>query len=66
MVKDNVKTASVKNIGTRLNSFSREKQGHLINWGYAITDTALRKWYFKEDVEMGKWPISEYSLEVET
>lgn len=29
-------------IRTRLNPFSDEEQGHLINWGYALCDAALR------------------------
>jgi len=63
MVRDNDKTASLKYIKTRLNRFSKERQGHLINWGYALTDTALRRWYFKEKKEPGKWPIPEYALD---
>jgi len=63
MVKDNEKTASLKYIKTRLNNFSKEQQGLLINWGYALTDTALRRWYFKEKKEPGQWPIPEYALD---
>jgi len=63
MVKDNVKTASLQNIRTRLNAFSSEEQGHLINWGYALTDAALRRWYFSERQEPGSWPIPEYALD---
>jgi NTE family protein len=29
---------------TRLNAFSPEEQELLINWGYAVTDAALRRW----------------------
>lgn len=63
MVRDNEKTASLQNIRTRLNSFSEEEQGDLINWGYALTDAALRKYYFTERREPGKWPIPEYALD---
>ncbi len=63
MVKDNEKTASLKYIKTRLNAFSKERQGNLINWGYALTDTALRRWYFKDKKEPGKWPFLEYALD---
>jgi NTE family protein len=63
MVRDNARTASLKNIRTRLNSFSEEEQGDLINWGYALTDAALRKYYFTESREPGKWPIPEYALD---
>jgi NTE family protein len=64
MVKDNERTGSLKNIRTRLNCFSEEEQGNLINWGYALTDTALRRWYYKEPKEPGKWPIPQYALEI--
>jgi NTE family protein len=30
-------------IRTRLNPFSPQEQGELINWGYALTDTAIRR-----------------------
>ena len=62
MVKDNKRTGSLKYTRTRLNSFSKEEQGNLINWGYALTDTALRRWYFKDKIEAGKWPIPQYAL----
>ena len=62
MVRDNKSTASLKNIRTRLNAFSNEEQGDLINWGYALTDAALRRWYFSDRQEQGKWPIPEYAL----
>ena len=64
MVKDNTRTKSIKYTRTRLNSFSAEEQGNLINWGYALTDTALRRWYFKEEdkKEKGTWPIPQYGL----
>lgn len=63
MVKDNERTESLKNIRTRLNSFSREEQGNLINWGYALADTALRRWFFSGNQKPGKWPIPEYALD---
>jgi NTE family protein len=63
MVKDNDKTASLKDLRTRLNAFSNEEQGTLINWGYALADTALRRWYFKDKKAPGIWPIPEYALD---
>jgi len=63
MVGDNKRTASLKNIRTRLNAFSSEEQGDLINWGYALTDAALRRWYFSDRQEQGRWPIPEYALD---
>jgi NTE family protein len=66
MVKDNKKTSSLKNVRTRLNSFSAEEQGNLINWGYALTDTALRRYYFKGKKEIGTWPIPEHALDIDS
>jgi NTE family protein len=63
MVKDNALTASLQKIRTRLNAFSKEEQGHLINWGYALTDTALRKYYFTAPLQPGRWPVPEYALD---
>ncbi|HEX9970605.1 MAG TPA: patatin-like phospholipase family protein [bacterium] len=63
MLKDNHQTASLQHLRTRLHPFSKEKQGNLINWGYALSDTALRKWYFETNKNPGNWPIPEYSLD---
>ena len=40
-----------------------EEQGLLINWGYALTDAAMRKHVLLDDVGKGQWPIPEYSLD---
>jgi NTE family protein len=63
MVQDNEKSARLKYLRTRLNAFSAEEQGNLINWGYALTDTALRRYYFKDKKQLGKWPIPEFALD---
>jgi NTE family protein len=63
MVRDNKTTESLQYVRTRLNAFSEEEQGKLINWGYALADTALRRWYFKDKRQPGKWPIQEYALD---
>lgn len=44
IVGDSELVASLAHIRTQLDPFSEEEQGHLINWGYAICDTALRRW----------------------
>jgi NTE family protein len=62
MVKDNKLTGSLQKIPTRLNSISNERQGHLINWGYALADTAIRRRVLEEKVAKGCWPLSEYPL----
>ena len=42
-------------IPTRLKRLTTATQERLINWGYAICDTALRKWVI-EDVQPGRLP----------
>jgi NTE family protein len=37
------KTIQIANIKTRLKSMDRKDQKRLINWGYAVSDAALRK-----------------------
>ena len=66
MTSDNDLTASLQKIRTRLNAFSKQEQGHLINWGYALADTAVRKWANELLIEkfnrQGQWPIPEHEL----
>ena len=42
LVADSEKTVGISRMRTRLNSFSPEEQAYLINWGYALADSALR------------------------
>lgn len=62
MIKDNKLTGTLKEIRTRLNKFSDEEQGHLINWGYALTDTAMRKHVLPEATQPGSWPDPKFPL----
>lgn len=66
MTADSDLTASLKSMRTRLNAFNKKEQGHLINWGYALADTAIRKWAYElpknELNKKGEWPIPEYPL----
>ncbi len=62
MTTDNDITKSMQNIRTRLNPFSDEEQGRLINWGYALADAAMRKHVFPNKEKPGKWPIPDYNL----
>jgi NTE family protein len=43
LVHDSAVTASLEMIRTRLNRFTQEEQGRLINWGYVLADTAIRR-----------------------
>jgi NTE family protein len=64
LVKDNDMTRGLREIKTRLTSFSDADKGKLINWGYALADAAMRK-HVKEilvKVPDPRWPFPEYSL----
>lgn len=61
LVKDNPHTRQLSQIRTRLNPFSEEEQGHLINWGYALTDAAMRCHVISE-APVGKLPVPDYPL----
>jgi NTE family protein len=52
----------LKQIRTRLNKFTPIEQGQLINWGYALTDAAMRKYVDAANAAPSKWPISEFPL----
>ena len=43
LLTDNDKTAALARLRTRLNAFSPTEQENLINWGYALTDAAMRR-----------------------
>ena len=62
---DNELPRQLQKIRTRLNKFSAEEQGHLINWGYALADAALRS-YGKALLSAAPpapaWPCPEYAL----
>jgi len=63
IVFDSDLTQSLAKIRTHLDPFSAEEQGHLINWGYALTDVALRRWVPALAAVPGELPIKEFSLE---
>ena len=62
LTDDNAVTAALQHIPTRLKAFTAKAQGQLINWGYALTDTALRT---RADLPLdaprgwpdGAWPL---------
>lgn len=43
LVVDSPKTTALQHIRTRLNRFTPEEKGQLINWGYALADAAMRR-----------------------
>lgn len=42
LASDTTLTESLEHVATRLRGFEPELQGHLVNWGYALCDAALR------------------------
>ena len=45
LVRDSDTTRAIAKMRTRLNTFRDREQGVLINWGYSLTDAALRSRY---------------------
>ncbi len=57
-------TKSLASLRTRLNPFSDEEQGRLINGGYALCDAALRKYVLTAPApKPPKWPYPMYALD---
>jgi NTE family protein len=42
LARHNALTQSLDEVPTRLAAFDAQRQGQLINWGYALCDAALR------------------------
>lgn len=59
LTDDNDTTRSLSRIRTRLNRFNREEQERLINWGYALTDAAMRRHVLEKGAMPGKLPYPE-------
>ena len=57
LMEDSAETAALRNIRTRLNPFSEYEQRMLINWGYSLTDAALRR-YVDSSVRAGRLPVN--------
>jgi NTE family protein len=56
LLADTQLTKSLSRIRTRLNRFSDAEQERLINWGYALTDAAMRRHVIGETETQGKLP----------
>lgn len=63
LTHDNARTAELMNIRTRLNEFTAQEQGRLINWGYALTDAAMRKYVDTTAAAATAWPVPEHRLD---
>ncbi len=62
LTSDNTVTAGLEGIPTRLCRFEPEVRGRLINWGYALTDAALRTRARLEPGPATIWPLPDYRL----
>jgi NTE family protein len=62
LTSDSQLTASLQNIRTRLNEFTAAEQGHLVNWGYALTDAGMRKHVDPNNSAVAAWPVPEFNL----
>lgn len=63
LVRDNRKTHELQDIRTRLNEFTTEEQGRLINWGYALADAGMRKHVIAgKPFAPAAWPVPEHPL----
>ena len=62
MTPYNDRAKSLASMRTRLNCFTDQEQGWLINWGYALTDAALRSRVLDAGVPAGTWPVPEHRL----
>jgi len=61
MTTDSGETRSISEMRTRLNAFSEKEQGILINWGYALTDAAIRR-HVSGETAQGSWPVPGHAL----
>jgi len=62
LVKDSPTTEALQSVRTRLNRFNDREQGHLINWGYALCDAALRRHVIQSAPQALRQPVSEHPL----
>jgi NTE family protein len=55
-------TAQLARIRTRLDPFNPQEQGHLINWGYALADAAIRRHLPAEPPPAPEWPAPKWPV----
>jgi NTE family protein len=62
---DPAKAARLARMRTRLNPFSNQEQGELVNWGYALADAAVRRYAPQLVTQTGapQWPDPEFALD---
>lgn len=62
MTGDSPLSEALEAVPTRLNSFDADRQGHLINWGYALCDVSLRARVGLQLPLATTWPVPEWPL----
>lgn len=55
-------TDPLARIRTRLNPFSEEEQGRLINWGWYVMDLAMRSYVASGEAAPDAWPVPNWPL----
>ena len=56
-------TLELAGMRTRLNCFTEAEQCRLINWGYAVSDAALRRWAGVPNQPPSAWPYPSFALD---
>lgn len=62
MTGDSAVSNSMAHVPTRLGGIDAERQGHLINWGYALCDVSLRARVVTHLPPATSWPQPEWAL----
>lgn len=57
-----VRAKTLARLRTRLDTFSDEEQGLLINWGWFLTDLAMRSFVAKDVNAPNAWPVPEWPI----
>lgn len=62
LATDSAVTRSLAEMRTRLNRFEDQEQKRLINWGYALTDAAMRRHVLAAEAKPGQLPYPDSPL----
>ena len=62
MTSDTAISDALERVPTRLSKFDADRQGHLINWGYALCDVSLRARVGLQIPMPTAWPVPEWPL----
>lgn len=62
MADDSLVSDALEQVPTRLAAFAPDRQGHLINWGYALCDVTLRERLGLQAPPPARWPQPDWPL----